>query len=119
MNRALLAIAVVLSFIVGCSRKEAQTATPVEATPVITPEVCYPILQYQPDQGSNVLWDHEPTALEEELFQAMQAEVFKLPEWASMQDALKVIIPVGKKAGLSPQQSIAFWTLMYIGEFTE
>jgi hypothetical protein len=89
------------------------------AAPVITHEARYPILGYQPDQGSNVLWDHEPTTVEEELFEAMQAEVFKLPEWASMQDAHKVIIPVGKKAGLSPQQSIAFWTRMYICEFEE
>jgi hypothetical protein len=90
---------------------------PSEAAPVITPEARYPILEYQPDQCSKVLWDHEPTTVEEELFQAMQAEVFKLPEWSSLQDAHKVIIPVGKKAGLSPQQSIAFWTRMVFCEF--
>jgi len=117
MNTALLAIAVVLSLVVGCGQNEVKTVAPAEAAPAFTPEAIYPILQYQLDQGSDVLLNHEPTAVEEELFEAMQSEVFKLPEWAGMQDAYRVIIPVGKKAGLSPQQSISFWMRMYVGEF--
>ncbi len=77
----------------------------------------YPILKYSPTQGSEVLLQHQATDAEKELFKKMDAAVVALGDGTELDACQEVIVPIGRHAGLSDEESIAFWTRMTFSEF--
>jgi hypothetical protein len=121
---ATLSIAVLILLMSGCSpspstsnNRQNRNASPKGETSGMSAPDMYPILEYSRNQSSDVLLQHEATNSERQLFKQMDSAVVALDDDADLDRCYEVIIPIGRKAGLSEKESIAFWTRMTFSEF--
>lgn len=108
----------------GCSQSagtsnghQDQNVMSVGETPPSPETQMYPILKYSRNQGSEVLLQHQATEAEKELFKKMDAAVVALGDDTELDACYEVVVPIGQHAGLSDEESIAFWTRMTFSEF--
>jgi hypothetical protein len=80
-------------------------------------EEIYPVLKIQRAEGHNALLGYKMTAKEKKLFQAIDQKCARLPIKSELVEYHKVAIQVGKKYGLSRDQSIAFFTRTTFSKF--
>ena len=77
----------------------------------------YPVLSILRNAGADALLHHKLTEPEKLLFKAIDSETLKLPKMALESAYHEVVVRVGAKYGLSPEQSIAFFARTTLGEF--
>ena len=77
----------------------------------------FPILAIQRSAGSDALLAHELTPEEQRLFKEIDARTAALPESSELSAYHEVAIRIGRHYGLSPAQSVAFFTRTTFGEF--
>lgn len=106
----LFLIFILILIMTACSPNNAETSSSKESLP---------ILQIKHSEGGDALLDHELTPLEQKIFQEMNAATSVLPKKEDSQEDLQqvhqAIIPIGKKYGLSEEESVAFWTRTAFG----
>lgn len=108
---------------VGCA--ESDSKKPIEApfsgetlkATVTTSDL--PILRFKHAMGDDVLLGYKLTDVERTIFMEMDSATAKLPEETTTEQYHATIIPIGKNHGLTPSQSIAFWTRSTFSIFEE
>lgn len=78
-----------------------QAASPVDA---------YPILSIPRSASADALLKYKLTNEEKKLFKEVDRECAKLPKDAELDAYHKVAVEIGGRYGLTPDQSIAFFT---------
>ncbi len=79
----------------------------------------YPILAIHRPDNSNALFRHKLTAHEKTLFKEIDSETAKLSPTADLSEYHDVAIRVGRRYGLTPDQSVAFFTRTTFSEFEQ
>jgi hypothetical protein len=69
-----------------------------------------PVLKIRRSKGENALLNHKLTADEQQVFRVFDAATAKLPKGADLSKYQQVVAELGEQFGLTPEQSIAFWT---------
>ena len=69
-----------------------------------------PVLKIRRSQGDDALLDHKLTADEQRVFKAFDSATAKLPEHSDISEYHRLVEELGKQSGLTPAQSVAFWT---------
>lgn len=69
-----------------------------------------PILNIPPSAGDDALLHYELTPDEQQLFNLFDTAAGELPEDADLPEYHSIVAKLGQEFGLTPEQSIAFWT---------
>lgn len=76
-----------------------------------------PILRFAREAGEDVLLGYQLTPPENELFEEMDAATAEIDPDSELEAYYEVVIPIGARRGLSPPESIAFWTRTTLSSF--
>jgi hypothetical protein len=77
----------------------------------------FPVLSIQRSEDSNVLLGYQLTPKEKQLFKEIDTEAAKLPADAALSAYHQLAVRIGERYGLTPDQSVAFFTRTTLSEF--
>ena len=77
----------------------------------------FPILAFRRDAGDDVLLGYQLSAKEKEVFHEMDEATLSIAEDSDLDAYYQIVIPIGKRHGLSAPQAIAFWTRATLSTF--
>jgi hypothetical protein len=69
-----------------------------------------PVLKIRRSLGDDALAAHKLTADEQRVFKVFDSATAKLPEDSDTSEYHRLVAELGEQFGLTPDQSIAFWT---------
>ncbi len=69
-----------------------------------------PVLKIRHSQGVDALLDHKMTADEQRVFKVFDAATAQIPRGADLSEYHQLVAELGEQFGLTPEQSITFWT---------
>ena len=77
----------------------------------------FPVLRFDRKGSDDVLLGYQLTPQEQELFAEMDAATAEIDPDSELEAYYVIVIPLGERRGLSPPESIAFWTRTTLSSF--